>query len=164
MDEVNEIKINIPKGMEVYLENNTIKFRSIKKSTYEDIAKELFYKKDSYYIDSNGNINNTNIKNINCVNCFTNCTSEKQAKKLLAINQLMTVVKYLNGDWQPNWNNHCEGKYFISMDYYDNEMIITDCNTRYTYTTFCFKSKELAQQAIEILGEETIKLVLCTDW
>jgi hypothetical protein len=27
-----------------------------------------------------------------------------------------------------------------------------------------FKSKELAQQAIEILGEETIKLALCTNY
>ena len=46
-----EIKIDVPEGTEMYLENNTIKFRSIKKElTYDDIAKEIFkYKKNLLY-------------------------------------------------------------------------------------------------------------------
>lgn len=90
------------------------------------------------------------------------CTSKKQAEKLIAINKLMNVAKYLNGDWCPNWN---EGnpKYFISIDHYKN-IIAVDCNIDYAYNTIYFKSKELAQQAIEILGEETIKTALSTDW
>lgn len=40
---INEIKIDVPEGMEIYLENNSIKFRPIKKElTYDNIAKELF--------------------------------------------------------------------------------------------------------------------------
>ena len=99
--------------------------------------------------------------NINVYVDSNNCTSEKQAKKLLAINKLMNVAKYLNGDWQPNWNDVYEKKWYIFIE--DKQIKINN-----TYRLQCndiyFKSQELAEQAIEILGEETIKLALCTDY
>lgn len=161
---INEIKIDVPEGMEAYLENDTIKFRPIKKElTYDDIAKELFYKKLTYYTTDIGNIYkftlNDNYKHLN------NYTSKKQAQKILAINQLMNVAKYLNGDWQPNWDNNdgYEYKYYLYIDYPGNKIEIAylaSCCSDGAY----FKSEKLAQQAIDILGEETIKLALCTDW
>lgn len=160
MDKVNEIKINVPEGMEAYLENNTIKFRPIeKKLTYDNIAKELFKDKKTYYTDAFCNIKVINNADINYKD-INNCTSEKQLKKLLAINKLMNVAKYLNGDWQPDWNNHKEPKYYICISKYTGEYIAYCDNTSFVY----FKTEELAKQAIDILGKETIKLALCTDW
>lgn len=162
---INELKIDVPEGMEAYLENNTIKFKPIKKKlTYDNIAKELFKDKKTYYTDAFCNIKAIDAANINCYD-INNCTSEKQLKKLLAINQLMNVAKYLNGDWQPDWNNENkrEYKYYLYIDYPGNKIEIAylaSCCSDGIY----FKSEKLAQQAINILGEETIKLALCTDW
>lgn len=163
MENINEIKINVPEGMEAYLENNTIKFRCIKKKfTYNQIAKELFENKTAYFITSNNYITHQVISS-QYYKDIINCTSEKQAQKFLAINQLMNVAKYLNEGWRPDWEDNGESKYFILIDYYDNKITI---NSDYydLYAVVYFKSKELAQQAIDILGEETIRLALCTDY
>lgn len=77
----------------------------------------------------------------------------------------MNVAKYLNGDWQPNWDNKnkIEYKYYLYIHYPGNKIEIS-------YVASCcsdgiyFKSEELSQQAVDILGEETIKLALSTDW
>ncbi len=86
-----------------------------------------------------------------------------QAKKLLAINKLMNVAKYLNDGWQPDWNDVNDYKWFI---YFSNDYktLNTDCVHSMQQHFIYFKSDELAKQAIEILGEETIKLALCTDY
>ena len=154
----NNLTIIPPEGMEAYQEGNEIKFRPIKnKTTYENVAKVLFEGKDVWRI---GDLVINKYNRTGCWNYLTNCISEKQAQKLLAINQLMNVAKYLNGDWQPDWNNRSEIKYYISLYRGINIYMTPDFHCSDIY----FKSKELAQQAIKILGEETIKLALCTDW
>lgn len=161
MDKLNEIKIDVPEGMEYYIENNIIKFRPIKKElTYDDIVKELFKYKKTYYIDIFCNIRSIDKADISYKD-INNCTSEKQLKKLLAINQLMNVAKYLNRDWQPDWNNDREYKYYLYVS--DNEIQIDYMRCRCSNIVY-FKSKELAQKTIDILEEETIKLALCNDW
>lgn len=155
------LKIVPPEGMEWYQEGNEIKFRPIKKIiSYEDVASKLFFGKKTYFLTNQGNIRridmNSQYRDLN------NCTSEKQARKLLAINQLMNVAKYLNEDWQPDWNNIDESKYFIVIDI--QNIITVSINGRSIMSFVYFKSRELAKQAIEILGEETIRLALCTDW
>lgn len=160
MDKINEIKIDVPEGMEVYLENNTIKFRPIKKSTYEDIAKELFKDKKTYYADEYCNIKSIDAADISCYDA-NNCTSEKQLKKLLAINQLMNVAKYFNGDWQPNWNDDTQNKYCFAIE---KDTIVIACRIEINNNIVYFKTTDFARKTIDILGEETIKLALCTDW
>lgn len=163
---INEIKIDVPEGTEAYLENNIIKFRPIeKKLTYRDIAKELFKDKKTYYTDAFCNIRAIKAINDADINCYdvNNCTSEKQAKKLLALNQLMNVAKYLNGDWQPNWSDSEESKYYFRRNHTSNELQVGEALVVYSDIVY-FKSEKLAKQAINILGEETIKLALCTDW
>ena len=159
-----DLKIIPPEGMEAYQEGNEIKFRPIqKKITYRDIAKKLFKHNIIYYLDDFGNVKklekgegDLNYSELN------NCTSQKQVKKLLAINQLMNVAKYLNGDWQPNWNNVEENKYYIKIDV-GSKIHIGCAYTIYSDIVY-FKSMKLAEQAIEILEEETIRLALSTDW
>lgn len=136
----------------------------MKKTDYNYISEKLFHEKRGYYCDSCGHIKSVDSVGYGCQNYPSNCTSEKQAKKLLAINQLLNVAKYLNGDWQPDWNSpDIKYKYFIYMEPLDDKLFITS-DTRYISSFIYFKTKELAQKAIDILGEETIKLALSTDW
>lgn len=159
--EINGLKIIAPEGMEYYIENDEVKFRPIsKKLTYDDIAKELFNDKYTYSFCSNGEIINT----YRYFAYVDNCTSEKQAKKLLAINQLMNVAKYLNKDWEPNWKNDKEYKYWIGVKECYNKELYIEHSSSYAFGIVYFKSAELTQQAIDILGEETIRLALCTDY
>lgn len=162
--ETKEFKIQVPEGYEIDKENSTfdcIKFKPIKNVlTYEDVAKELFLRKTGYYTDKFGSMCSAVLYDSQYLDS-NNCTSEKQVQKLLAINKLMNVAKYLNGDWKPNWGDSNERKYYISMDGGNIEVsmvISSHCVEVY------FKTPKLAQQAIEILGEETIKLALSTDW
>lgn len=160
---INNLIIIPPEGMEAYQEDNEIKFRPIKEVlTYEDISKKLFFEKTTYYITTDGEVLDTLLINSNLCELATNCVSEKQAQKLLAINKLMNVAKYLNKGWQPNWNNVEEDKYYIKIDV--NSKIQISCAYIIYSDIVYFKSMKLAEQAIEILGEETIRIALSTDW
>lgn len=160
----NNLTIIPPEGMEAYQEGNEIKFRPIEKQlTYEDIAKKLFSDNVTHYPNLYGEIQNSPVGLADSkVSNPNNCTSEKQAQKLLAINKLMNVAKYLNDGWQPNWEEHNnEFKWYINLYH---EIIGVNYTTHYNGQIVYFKSKELAEQAISILGQDTIKLALSTDW
>jgi hypothetical protein len=145
-----ELKIVPPEGYEVDWDNssmNTIRFKPIKKKiTYEDV------------------INNLKVKNIGVSvqfgltkigsDCFI--TSEKQLEQLLALNKLMNVAKYLNGDWEPDWNNSSETKWSILFKGRQKKIGIFAWETL-KYGNVYFKLEELAHQAIDILGEEEVK-------
>lgn len=124
--ENNQLTIDIPEGMEIDLENSDlakgiVKFKK-KDITYDDILQEC-----------STNFSGLRVRN-HCIN------------KIIAISQLMNIAKYYNGDWEPDWNNQDEYKYFII------------CN-RGTYkvdhgwTSICsniyFKNKKDAQAVID---------------
>ena len=136
--------IQIPDNFEIkeIKDNKIILVEKEKKLTYKDVIKGLY--PHSHEKVMAGYFN-----------------SEKHLQKLIAINKLMNVAKYLNGDWQPNWSND-DNKYYIIMN--GNGLLWIHCDTFYNSAIVYFKSIELAKQAIEILGEETIKLALCTDY
>ena len=159
-----QITITVPDNCELKQDGNTYTIvEKEKKLTYEDVARELFPKGYThYFIDTGGFIiESDNVESF--IEKSNNTTSKKQAGKLLAINKLMNVAKYLNGDWQPDWNDEEEGKYYISLDHIINSLFI-DCMGLFQNNDVYFKSEEVANQAIDILGEETIKLALCTDY
>ena len=135
------LEFKIPEGYIFDKDNSTenvIRFKPIKKTiTYEDIVKKLYPGK-CYYINNNP-------------------TSEKQLEQLLALNKLMNVAKYLNGDWKPDWNDEYEDKFYI---YYTLEKLLICSKQRANHGCVAFESKELALQAIEILGEEEVKKAL----
>ena len=137
-----ELKIEAPEGYEVDWDNssnNVIRFKPIKKKvTYADIIKELC-SGNCYYINNNP-------------------TSWKHLQQLLAINKLMNVAKYLNGDLEPDFTDN-KYKFYISYCYDVKKLNIwfkQHTNDGCVY----FKSEELAYQAIEILGEEEVKKAL----
>ena len=84
---------------------------------------------------------------------------EKQLEQLLALNKLMNVAKYLNGDWEPDWNITSESKWCIFFDHTFKKLDIFGWNHS-RYTSIVFKTPPLARQAIEILGEDEVKKAL----
>ena len=91
--ENNQLTINIPKGMEIDLENSDlakgiVKFKK-KDITYDDILQ-------AYATDFVG------------IGVPNHCID-----KILAISKLMNIAKYYNGDWKPNWRSLMESKYYI---------------------------------------------------
>lgn len=154
-----EIKIRVPEGYEIDKENSTfecIKFKK-KELTYNDVAEKLFKNKKTYFIGTLADISYyTPTCNMHQAN---NAASEKQLKRLLAINKLMNVATYLNGDWKPDWQNTSQSKWFISWDHRRNKFEMGYRNV-YMDGIAHFKTPDLALQAIEILGEEEVKLAL----
>lgn len=145
--ETKELKIQVPEGYEIDKENSTfecVKFKKIKNTIrYEDIEHKLANAWDSRSV-------------------ISVASSDKQASKVIAINKLLNVAKYLNGEWKPNWKENSR-KYYIKYSDINNEFYV-ECSLSIHSSVSYFKSEELARQAIEILGEETIKTALSTDW
>lgn len=126
--------------------------------TYYDILKELYLGKTAYWIYYQ-NIEFGKQTSYNFEDAV-NCTSVAQAKRMVAFNKLQNIAKYLNGNWKPafdgyheNWNICKEGDTFLAM-----------------YTMFVnkssvyFKSKDLALEAIRLMGEDSLNDLFSTDW
>lgn len=126
--------------------------------TYDDVLKELFLDKIASWVGIS-KIYTATVGRAN-YNDLNNCTSYAQAKRLLAFNKLMNIAKYLNGDWMPdfdgdqeNWNIGKEGDTFLAM------------YTRYVNkASVYFKSKDIALEAIRLMGEESLNDLFSTDW
>lgn len=162
-----EFKVQVPEGYEIDKENSTfecIKFIPIK-DTYDSIVKKLFLNKTHYKLENEWvtNIRETFIFYL--PNALLYGTSKKQLEKLLAINKLLNVAKYLNGDWKPDWKNKTDYKWYIENDEgHIKNNIVADYTIYYNSRICYFKTQGLAKQAIEILGEDVIRLALSTDW
>lgn len=159
--------IEIPDNCELKQEDGKYVIVEKKPTNYNDVARKLFNNK-YYFINDCGHIKHFSNCTTNrdfydeCLCDANNASSEKQLQKLLAINKLMNVAKYLNKDWHLDWNDH---SLKWSFEIRDNERIL--CTSSWYHSQISpvyFKTKELAKQAIEILGEETIRLALCTDY
>ena len=156
-----EIKITVPEGYEIDKENSTfecIKFKK-KRLTYEDVAEKLFKQKKTYFICEQGKIEIFTPASVVGASYANNATSEKQLQRLLAINKLMNVAEYLNGGWKPFWKVASNSKWYI---YWNHSLEKFEIESHHLYQTGIphFKTPDLALQAIEILGEEEVKLAL----
>jgi hypothetical protein len=154
-----ELKIVSPEGYEVDWDNSsmdTIRFKPIKKKiTYKDVKEKLFSDKE-HYVEYSGTINSSKTTRYHGENIII-ATSIQQIEQILALNKLMNVAKYLNGDWEPDWNDAYESKFYI----YCLLGKLSICQKeRANHGCAAFKSKEIANQAIEILGEEEVKKAL----
>lgn len=126
--------------------------------TYYDILRELYMGKTAYWIYDkcieSGKQSSYNFDDA------VNCTSVAQAKRMVAFNKLQNIAKYLNGDWKPvfdrhleNWNICKDGDTFLAM--YTRIL-----NRGSVY----FKSEEATNEAIRLMGEESLNDLFSTDW
>lgn len=127
--------------------------------TYDDICKKLFFDNKTYWL-GNKKISSMPMGGA-YYNDINNCTSEAQAKRLLAFNKLQNIAKYLNKGWKPNFRD-AKQNWFITEEYF------REYKAKFTYygnyTIVFFKSKCLADEAIRLMGEESLNDLFSTDW
>ena len=124
----NQLTINIPKGMEIDIENcdfnaGVIKFNK-KELTYKDIQ------------DSVGKYPTFNF------------VTPRNRHKINAIDMLMNIAKYYNGDWKPNWKHPDSLKFCIWYDTIREKYDIEFCGGSVRYDVY-FKNKKDAQAVID---------------
>jgi hypothetical protein len=152
------LQINCPEGYMIdhiksNLNEGIIYFEEIKKSLdYNSISKDLFYGKQTLYIDDKGNIHYFTPSNQ--WSNSNNSTTKEQLEAILALNKLCNVAKYLNGDWVSVWNSNIR-HYCIQYNTVEKKLSIS-CYQIDNIGAIFFKSKELALEAIQILGEATV--------
>jgi len=160
----NELTIEIPKGKIVDWEESKKQNKIVLKNkqlTYNDVCKKLF-KNEYFYIGATGTIYSSSVFDSHSRHyCANNATTEHQLKCILAKNKLATVAKYLNDGWKPSKTDFGYFNAWVLFATPNKDFIgykkIDNCTEN---SNVLFKSKELAVQAIEILGEETIELAL----
>lgn len=133
----NQLTIDIPKGMEIDLENSDlvngiIKFKK-KQLTYDTIFSTL------------------GITTFSC-----NSVSNEYTSKLEAIAKLMNIANYYNSDWKPNWSKQSEHKYQIIYDNNNNTYTV-DYNNRFVLNNIYFKNRE---DAIAVINNPNFKDIL----
>lgn len=123
----NQLTIDIPEGMEIDLENS-------------DLAKGIvkFKKKDITYKNIEDALSSENYAGavINTSNGI----------KLEALNKLMNIAKYYNGDWKLDWSDSNEYKYSII---YNRNTYKVDHNWTSISSNIYFKNKDDAQYVID---------------
>lgn len=126
--------------------------------TYDDICKELFLDKKTYWLgNKKTNYLYSDEYNYNDLN---NCISMAQAKHVAAFIKLQNIAKYLNDGWCPDFCNY-EKKWAIVKEggnFYPkyNQMV----NDGSVY----FQNEALTNEAIEIMGKESLNDLFSTDW
>lgn len=116
----NKLTINIPRGMEIDVENSDLK------------TGVIMFKK----------------KFINFNDVLSYSEAKKNQNKLDAINKLMNIASYYNGDWKPDWGNIVEEKYFIIKS--DRpERLFVDSRLESNYGCVYFRSEADAQSVID---------------
>jgi hypothetical protein len=150
-----EVKIQIPEGYEIDREQSTFERIVLKKKglTYENVARKLFSDKGAFYTTDSGGIVHGRYSARTRFADPNNATNEKQLEQILALNKLMNVARYLNGDWEPQSG---DDKFSLYCDTIKRKITV-DVEFLITRTTAYFKSADLAYQAIEILGEAEVK-------
>lgn len=125
--------------------------------TYDDICKSLFLKKKVYFVC--GKRIQSSTADMGSYKDIDNCTSEAQAKRLIAFKKLMNIAKYLNGGWKPNFEGSSKNWYIFKDLLYGVTFSYT-ANQGIVY----FKNADLADEAIRLMGEDSLNDLFSTDW
>lgn len=155
----NELTIEIPDGKIVDWEESKKQNKIVlkdKQLTYNDICRKLFVGYGWFFTDAEGGIHHT--LGGNTYSCANNSTTKHQLECILAKNKLANVAKYLNDGWKPTVGD--TAWYIISYGHNNIDIVDADFQHSHCSSRIIFKTKEFAQQAMKILGEETIKLAL----
>lgn len=125
----NQLTIDIPEGMEIDTENSNfaegiIKFKP-KYTLYDDIVNSF--------------------NSAACINVFVHSGN---IRKLRAMAQLMNIAKYVNGDWEPNWNSREEAKYYIYYNHKEGRYKVNS-TARINWGDVYFRFRDNAELVID---------------
>lgn len=127
--------------------------------TYDDVIKELFLDKIASWVGIS-KIYTATVGRAN-YNDLNNCTSYAQAKRIVAFNKLQNIAKYLNEGWKPDFTDGTQN-WFIAEEHFG------EYKAKFTYSgnygVVFFKSKCLANEAIRLMGEDSLNDLFSTDW
>lgn len=132
------VKVSLEKAKEWYKNGGTLK----------EIALQAFTKDELEELPTLEEIFDKVVKN--APSCLVVPT--KETPKWTVMHRLAVVAEYLNDGWHPNWNNFDELKYYIFKD--GGNKIGINFVYSSQLTNIYFKTKELAEKAIKILGKE----------
>jgi hypothetical protein len=126
-----------------------------KKETLEEILKVTG---SVFEISSSGKIRGTGFS-VNSTIGIKESTSYDQLESILELNKLANVALKLNDGWVPDWLDGTI-KYFL----YTSTFIFIGCTSRHHESSVYFKTKELAQKAIDLMGEKSIRKALTLNY
>lgn len=125
----NQISIKIPEGMEVDIENC-----NLAKNVIRLKKKDITYDAINIALDLEGSLTGIIVH-------------KDYIYKLSAIDKLMTIAKYYNGNWKPDWKDNNSVKYYI---YYSITSNCYKIGTSISYNENCvyFKKRKYAELII----------------
>ncbi len=127
-------------------------------STYDDVLKELYYEKTAYWVGSISIKHTTTGEG--AYNDINNCASEAQCKRMVAFNKLQNIAKYLNKGWIPDFPG--SSNYTICKNHTGGYSLLG--NHKYQAGAIYFRTEDLANEAIRLMGEESLNDLFSTDW
>ena len=130
-----KIEIEVPEGKKAIWKDGKIIFEDIfkhKEITYADIQNKIMPYTQVVF------------------------TTQMHKQKCITFRKLLEVANYLNGDWQPDWDDQSQIKYIIKYDHI-KEQFKFDFYSFTSVNSIVFSSRENALRAIEIIGEEELK-------
>lgn len=141
--------------------------------TYDDILKELYFDKTAYWVNSTY-ISSAKARELS-YNAINNCTTHAQAKRMIAYNKLMNIAKYLNKEWEPNFDDTLQEKFYISytgdepesdfpVDLLKSYQVYCKVDEPVYESSIYFKTDKLAYEAIRLMGKESLNDLFSTDW
>lgn len=127
--------------------------------TYNDILKKLYFEKTAYWLCDKNNI----IEGKQYYSTYEdaiNCTTRAQAKRMIAFNKLQNIAKYLNKGWKPKFNYNKENWAIVK----EEEDFVPRYNQLTNDGSVYFKNEDLVNEAIRLMGEESLNDLFSTDW
>lgn len=159
-----EITLKLENGLVVYqnaslssVRDGTIEIVVEKGLTYDEICKNLTDADEGFYYASSNSILHDDRPHYNSFWAIGS-PSYRQVVQLIALNKLMNVARYLNEE-QVDWGNARQPKWRIFFNRPTSRLMTTVRFYEKTGDVY-FDSEYHALQAIEILGEDTVKKAL----
>lgn len=141
-------------------EKKTLDDKEVKPNTYDDVIKELYFDKTAYWFRDKDDIGEGK-QDYASYEDAVNSTTPAQAKRYAAFNKLQNIAKYLNNGWKPNFKDTTR-KWFISEQYFGEYQAKFTYSGNYGFVYF--KSEYLTNEAIRLMGEDSLNDLFSTDW
>ena len=172
---IKELQLEFNKEIDQLKAKYEEKFKALEKEKEKEEFKLDYPANNStvYYVDSGKN-------NIDCtayyesddhdINKFetgfyykTKAEAERSRKERILLVKLHQWAKMKNGGWKPNWDDRIEPKYHIFYSINYRELSVTCASPmRHLTASPYFKTKEIAQECIDLFGDEILE-VFCNE-